>query len=94
MRGRCRGRHGLATALAESRILPRMRTRFHDRHDRLAYPKARAVARRLRDDPGLVEADRAQLERFAAPDPYQRQAVEAGRAVLGLLAPGGALPVA
>jgi hypothetical protein len=57
---------------------------FHDRHARLAWLKTREVARRLRADPSLVEAARAWLERFAAPDPHQAKAVEVWRAVLAL----------
>ncbi|MBX9698907.1 MAG: hypothetical protein K2X74_05695 [Acetobacteraceae bacterium] len=61
-----------------------MHRRFHDRHARLAWLKAREVARRLRADPALVAAGRAHLERFMAPDPHQAKAVAAWRALLDL----------
>ena len=61
-----------------------MRVLFHDRHDRLSYLKARAGARRLRQDPALVEAGRDWLERFVAPDPHQGAGLQAWRRVLAL----------
>ena len=61
-----------------------MRDSFHDRHDRIAYAKACAVARRLREDPSLVAEGRAWLERFVAPDPHQAKALLAWRRVLDL----------
>jgi hypothetical protein len=57
---------------------------FHDRHARLAWLKTQEVARRLRADPTIVEAGRAHLERFAAPDPHQAQAVATWRSILAL----------
>jgi hypothetical protein len=47
-----------------------MRTRFHDRHDRLAYLKACEVARRIAADPSLLEEGQRHLERFAEGDPH------------------------
>lgn len=61
-----------------------MRVSFHDRHDRIAYAKACAVAQRLRADPSLVARGRAWLERFVAPDPHQAAALKAWRRMLDL----------
>jgi hypothetical protein len=59
-----------------------MRSVFHDRHDRLAYLKACAVARRLRAEPSLVAAGRTHLERFIAPNPHAQAALAAWRTLL------------
>ena len=54
--------------------LPR-KVRFYDLNERRTYEVTRAVAARLVDDPGLVEAGRQYLERHMRGDPAQGRAV-------------------
>jgi hypothetical protein len=61
-----------------------MKTRFHDRHDRVDYLKACDVARRIVDDPSLIEAARHFVETAMLADPHQRTYAEMWRAVLRL----------
>jgi hypothetical protein len=46
---------------------------FHDRDDRLRFLKACETARRIRENPALIESARAFVARFMAPDPHQRR---------------------
>jgi hypothetical protein len=48
-----------------------MKTSFRDRHERLKYLKACETARRIVDDPGLIEEARRFVEAAMAPDPRQ-----------------------
>jgi hypothetical protein len=49
-----------------------MKTSFRDRHERLKYLKACETARRIIDDPRLVEQARRFVEDAMAPDPHQQ----------------------
>ena len=49
-----------------------LKSTFRDAHERRAYFRAFLLARRLIDDPGLVERGRAYLDRFVKNDPRQR----------------------
>ena len=45
---------------------------FHSRSQRFSYLVACENARRIRDDPAILEAGKAHLDRFSRPDPHQR----------------------
>jgi hypothetical protein len=47
---------------------------FRDRHHRYSYLVACEIARRIVEDPTLVESGRRHLLRFSRPDPAQREA--------------------
>jgi hypothetical protein len=59
-----------------------MKTRFYDRHDHIAYLKAREIARRIVDNPALIEDARRWLEEVMAPDPHQARYAAMWREVL------------
>lgn len=50
-----------------------LKARFRDAHERRAYQRALEVARRIVDDPSLLEKGRAFLDRFVKDDPRQRR---------------------
>jgi hypothetical protein len=49
---------------------------FRDAHDRRAYRRAVEIARRILNDPTLVQKGRAYLEGFVRGDPHQRRAYD------------------
>ncbi len=51
-----------------------LKARFYDAHERRAYGRAVEVARRIVDDPTLLERGRAFLETFVGADPRQAEA--------------------
>lgn len=57
--------------------------RFHDTSKRIDYALVEEVCRRLRADPGLVEAGRHDFERGLGRDPWRVAEREAWRALLG-----------
>jgi len=61
-----------------------MKTRFHDRHDRIDYLKACEVARRIVGDPSLIAEARDYVETWMLTDPHQRAYALAWREVLQL----------
>ncbi len=50
-----------------------LKERFRDAHERRAYQRTLEVARRIVDDPALLEKGRAFLDRFVKDDPRQRR---------------------
>jgi hypothetical protein len=50
-----------------------VKTRFHDRHERLDYLKVCEVARRIVADPSLIESARRFVEAAMLPDPHQHK---------------------
>ena len=50
-----------------------VKTRFHDRHERIDYLKVCEVARRNIADPSLIESARCFVEAALLPDPHQRK---------------------
>ena len=62
-----------------------MKTRFHDRHDRIDYLKACEVARRIVRDPSMIAEARDFVETSMLTDPHQRAYALVWRAVLQLL---------
>lgn len=44
---------------------------FHDRHERRCYERSLEIARRIVDQPSLLENARAYLERHVKSDPHQ-----------------------
>jgi hypothetical protein len=61
-----------------------MKTRFHDRHDRVDYLKACEVARRIVADPSLIVEARDYVETWMLTDPHQRTYALMWHAVLQL----------
>ncbi|MSP02870.1 MAG: hypothetical protein EXR07_17760 [Acetobacteraceae bacterium] len=61
-----------------------MKTSFRDRHERLRYLKAREIARRLPDEPHMIEQARRFVEETMARDPHQTTYVAMWRALLAL----------
>jgi hypothetical protein len=61
-----------------------MKTAFRDRHDRLAYLKAREDARRILADPSLLDSARRFVEQAIAPHENQRAHAARWREVLAL----------
>ncbi|MDO8295347.1 MAG: hypothetical protein Q7T19_02795 [Caulobacter sp.] len=55
---------------------------FHDAHEKRAYLRAVATARRLLEDPGLLSRGAEHLERFTRPDPRQSSHYALWREVL------------
>jgi hypothetical protein len=50
-----------------------VKTRFHDRHERIDYLKVCEVARRIIADPSLIDTARRFVEAALLPDPHQRK---------------------
>lgn len=50
-----------------------MKTRFHDRHERIDYLKACEVARRIVTDPSLIVSARQFVESAMLTDPHQHK---------------------
>jgi hypothetical protein len=48
-----------------------VKTRFHDRHERIDYLKLCEVAQRIIADPALIESVRRFVETAMLPDPHQ-----------------------
>jgi hypothetical protein len=48
-----------------------LKTNFYDRYEKRSYLAAREVARRILNEPSLLEAGREYLERFMRSDPHQ-----------------------
>lgn len=48
-----------------------LKSRFYDAHERRAYLRAVATARRLLEEPGLLSKGAEHLERFTRSDPRQ-----------------------
>jgi hypothetical protein len=61
-----------------------LKERFYDAHERRAYQRSLEVARRIIDDPSLLDRGRAFLERFVRNDIRQRQSYQLWVATLGL----------
>jgi hypothetical protein len=61
-----------------------MKTRFHDRHDRIDYLKTCEVARRIVREPSLIATARDFVETVMLADPHQRTHAEMWRATLRL----------
>jgi hypothetical protein len=59
-----------------------MKTRFHDRHDRLDYLKVCEEARRILADASLLDEARRYVETVMLPDPHQRRYGEMWRDLL------------
>lgn len=59
-----------------------LKSDFYDAHERRAYLRAVATARRLLEKPSLLEAGRDHLERFTRPDPRQSSHYALWREVL------------
>jgi hypothetical protein len=59
-----------------------MKTKFHDRHDRIDYLKACGVARRIVQDPSLIADARDFVETWMLTDPHQRAHALTWRALL------------
>ena len=59
-----------------------LKSRFHDAHERRAYLRAVATARRLLEEPGLLSKGAEHLERFTRPDPRQSSYYALWREVL------------
>src|ERR1700735_648806 len=59
-----------------------MKTRFHDRHDRIDYLKACEIARRIVQAPSLIADARDFLETGMLTDPHQRAHALAWRTLL------------
>jgi hypothetical protein len=53
-----------------------LKARFYDAHERRSYLRMVAIASRIVDEPQLIEAGRAYLDRFARNDPHQTSAYE------------------
>jgi hypothetical protein len=53
-----------------------LKRRFHDAHERRAYARAVETAKRIVDDPALVERGRHFAERFMRPDPHMARYYE------------------
>ena len=56
---------------------------FHSRNQRFSYLVARENARRILDDPAVLKAGQAHLDRFSRPDPHQRDGCAIWRRLLG-----------
>jgi len=54
----------------------RIKDRFYDAHERRSYLRTVEVAKRIVDDPSLIEEGRDYLERFVRDDPHQRGGYE------------------
>lgn len=65
------------------RSLP-LKQAFYDSHERRAYLRATEIARRIVDQPELIEAGRAFLDRFTRPDPHQAAAYDLWLSTLAL----------
>ena len=50
-----------------------LKERFYDAHERRAYLRILEVARRIVDDPSLLQLGQAFLDQFVRDDPRQRQ---------------------
>ena len=50
----------------------RLKERFHDAHDRRSYLRMVEIAKRIVDDPSLVQRGREYLDRFIRNDPHQQ----------------------
>ncbi len=59
-----------------------MKTAFRDRHGRVDYLKAREEARRVRDDPSLLDSARLFLRERVWPDEHARPHAERWLALL------------
>lgn len=59
-----------------------MKTRFHDRHDRIDYLKACEEARRLLHDPSLIAEACDYVDNVMMADPHQRAYALAWRELL------------
>jgi hypothetical protein len=59
-----------------------VKTKFHDRHDHIAYLKACETARRIVETPALIEDARRWLDEVMAPDPHQARYVTMWRELL------------
>jgi hypothetical protein len=62
----------------------KLKDHFHDNHDRRAYLRTVEVAKRIVDEPELVQRGRAFLERFTRNEPNHRTAYEAWNDLLRL----------
>ena len=59
-----------------------MKTEFYDRHEHIEYLKACEIARRIMENPAIVEDARRWLEEVMAPDPHQAKYVAIWRELL------------
>jgi hypothetical protein len=61
-----------------------MKTAFRDRHEQLRYAKFVEVARRLRQNPAMIDDARAFILTHMQSDPHQREYADRWVAVLAL----------
>ncbi len=53
-----------------------LKDHFYDAHERRSYLRAVEVAKRIVDDPSVLQRGRKFLDRFVRNDPYQRPSYE------------------
>lgn len=59
-----------------------LKAEFYDSHERRAYARAVEIARRIVDDPTLIENARRFMDIHMKPDPHQRSAYDAWSVLL------------
>ena len=60
------------------------KTSFRDRHEHRVYVRSLEIARRIADDPRLIDQGRRFMERHMRDDPHQRVTYELWSALLDL----------
>lgn len=57
---------------------------FRDAHERRGYLRAMEIAKRIVDDPAIVQNGKAYLERHVRPDPHQERYYRLWRSIISL----------